>query len=242
MIFVLHFFFYLCRSYQPGIISSLYKSGKVSVFSSGSGKIWADEDWHQTKAENAIDPNYGKNQPHYGYDWCSSCNETLEDTPSIGIEFLNSYIRVEKYVIRNACVENGCYCQETYCCSLYSWELQGSVDNSTWNTLHRVNGERLYPCEEKVYSLDGKKGLYSFYKLVHVGSLPGCWSCFTFNKLEFYGEITDDNLENRIAQDLYENEDYEYDDGTNSTKTIGKKREEDDDDTIIIGRKKIVNK
>ena len=240
------FFPFFSKSYKPGVISALYKLGKISVFSTGSTKICANEDWHMTTAEFAIDPSYGKNSHLDSYDWCSTCNKSQDDQQFIGLHFQNTYIRIERYMIKNGCISNSCYCQETYCCSLYSWELQGSIDNSTWNTLHRVNGERLDPCEEKVYNLEGKKGLYSFFRLQHVGSMPGCWSCFTLNKLELYGDITDSDLVLKSPMDdLDDSEEINLTNGNENNTTIKRirlKNDAEDEDSIIIGRKKIVTK
>ena len=223
-------------SYTPGVLAKLYKTGNVNITSSGAVPIWQNEDWRPTSAEFAIDPSKaGENG--YEYDWCTTCNKTVEDKQFVILDFIDKFVRVESYSIRNGCVPESCYCDENYCCGLQSWELQGSVDNATWNTLHTVDNATLSLCEEREFEIGSKKGVYRFVKLVQLAATDGCWSCFSINNIELNGVLIDNGnsvIDTSKEDVLLANSLNNTDDDNTATGNLSD--DDDDDDIALVGR------
>ena len=236
------FLIFFSFSYQPGVLAKLYKTGNINITSSGAVPIWFDEDWHATSAQFAVDPSKaGKNG--LKYDWCTKCNKTAEDKQFIILDFIDKFVRIESYYIRNGCVPNSCYCNENQCCGLQSWELQGSVDDVTWNTLHTVNKANLSLCEEREFEIGSKKGVYRYVKLVQLAATDGCWSCFSINNIEINGVLIDNGnfavdtskedillAESELLNSTVDNKTVE------STSSNNNNDDDDDDDITIVGR------
>ena len=168
-----------------GVFKGTYNKDDVSVVASGSRVCFIPSAGKDilTKPESVIDPEDK-------LEWCSNINQSKNDKVWIATIFKDKKLTMTGYSIKNGCCEtNAC------CCLIYSWSVLGSNDNKTWTKLHSVvKDDDLEICEEKSFHVD-KKGSFSMFKLVQDEPEPGCWYCMNINRLEFYGIIDDDELE-----------------------------------------------
>ena len=131
-------------------------------------------------------------------DWCSNLAKSKDDNPWISYSLKNKRVSLTGYSIRSGCCYSTCCCidDSSYipnccCCELYSFSLQGSTDNITWETIHSVVKERdLEYCAHRTYDFPKTKQ-YSYVRLLLDEPRPGCDSCMAINKIELYGESVD---------------------------------------------------
>ena len=133
-------------------------------------------------------------------DWCSNIAKSSTDLPWIQYYFPQKAMKIKGYSIRNGCCYYACCCDaETgkvidyrCCCELYSFSLQGSNDNKTWTTIHKVVGDQeyYYYCQYKTYEFD-PVGPFNFLRIYMDQERPGCPKCMQLNQIEFYGQLLD---------------------------------------------------
>lgn len=129
-------------------------------------------------------------------DWCSNIAKQEDEKPWISFNLKNKAVKLTGYSVRNGCCYRSCCCTEDNsfvdsdgcCCRLYSFALQGSNDNKTWKTIHKVeNDENFYYCAFKTYEFQ-KTESFSFVRFVQEKEFPGCPFCMQINQMELYGE------------------------------------------------------
>ena len=157
------------------------------------------------------------------HDWCSNVAKSKEDRPWIMYNIKNKAMRLTGYAVRNGCCYYDCCCTEdsniidyNCCCRLYSFSLQGSNDNVTWKTIHKVDKERdIYYCEFKNYEIGKKTESFNFIRFMLEEEYPGCPACMQVNQIELYGEEVASSF---ISQDMEDNDE--------SVSIIGKVRKQ----------------
>ena len=144
-------------------------------------------------------------------DWCSNLARNNNEKPWIQFYFPNKMMKIRGYSVRNGCCYYACCCvTETSkvidykcCCELYSFSLQGSNDNSTWNIIHKVEGDKDYYhyCQFKTYEFKLTES-YRYIRFVLDKERPGCPKCMQLNQIELYGEkYKSNNLYSSIETD-----------------------------------------
>ena len=169
---------------------NIFKQNKDDIIVTASGSIgqYYNSSCHQTYPEHLVDSVVRKT------DWCSNINKTKTDYPWISVHMNHKKMLVTGYAIRAGCCYYDCCCMETgqriyCCCDLYSWSLQGSNDNSTWTTLHKVEADKkFYDCANRVYEVKNTGETYKFIRIIQDEPWPGCNYCMCLNKLELYGK------------------------------------------------------
>jgi hypothetical protein len=131
------------------------------------------------------------------FDWCSNIAKTKDqvNNPWISYSLKGKTMRLTGYSLRNGCCRYLCCCVDDSdylydcCCELYSFELQGSNDNKTWSTIHRVEKVKdIRYCHSKSYEFP-KTDAFVFIRLVQTEEYPGCPKCMQINQVELYGEV-----------------------------------------------------
>ena len=82
-----------------------------------------------------------------------------------------------------------------YCvhCCLYSWSLQISNDNKTWETVHKISkDDSMRDCKDSTYTLD-KSYTTKYVRLIQDEACPGEPPCLAINRVELLGDIISDN-------------------------------------------------
>ena len=132
-------------------------------------------------------------------EWCSNIGKSKEDKPWISYSLQNKKMMIKSYAIRNGCCWYGCCCIDgrtdlgVCCCELYSFSLQGSNDNITWNIIHKVEKEKdLYYCTFKTYELESTTQPFKYLRIMQDEEKPHCPLCMQINQIEFYGQTVDD--------------------------------------------------
>ena len=202
-------------SRKDSIFSTVDKSS-ITASASGSLGLYYDDKCHITYPNQTLVSDERK-------DWCSNIkNES--GNPWISYSIKNKKMKVNGFSIRNGCCRRAyCCCTEDgkivdssslyrCCCALYSFDLQGSNDNKTWETIHSVEkrNEFIY-CKYYTYEFE-KTQPYKYLRILQKEEYPGCPFCMVINEIDFYGEVVDS---------LFEVEDYENDE---SVSIIGKVR------------------
>ena len=167
---------------------------KPKVESSGSlGLFLGDSKCHQTYPNQTL---VGDKK----IDWCSNIPAEKGSYPWILFSFPNRAMKLRGYSVRNGC----CYYYECCCdpstgqrvdyyccCRLYSFSLQGSNDNKTWETIHRVEKEStFYYCKLNTYEFQETKS-YNYIRFILDEEWPGCPKCMQINQIELYGQTVD---------------------------------------------------
>ncbi|EAY02123.1 hypothetical protein TVAG_372680 [Trichomonas vaginalis G3] len=134
------------------------------------------------------------------YDWCSSCGKTYDDHQFISFSLREKKFKIHGYYIRVGCCNEGCCCEDNYysCidCCLYSWALQISNDNQTWQNLHIVEKEQnMRKCKDRSYDFD-KEYITKYIRFEQTQPCPGYPSCLSINRIEFYGEVVSEDSTN----------------------------------------------
>ena len=132
-------------------------------------------------------------------DWCSNVEEN-GIKPWVTYQIKNKALRLTGYTLRNGCCHHHiCCCDSSSgkvidlpcCCDLYSFSLQGSNDNQTWKSIHKVEKEaKFYHCSSKTYDFEKTDG-FRYVRLVFDEEYPGCPKCYQINQIELYGETVD---------------------------------------------------
>ena len=159
----------------------------VVVTASGSIGQYYNDSCHQTNPIHAIDDQFRK------IDWCSNMNKTNTDYPWLVVSLKSKKMVLTGYAIRSGCCYYDCCCTENgkrifCCCDLYSWSLQGSNDNVTWVTIHKVEADKkFYDCANRYYDIVNHNRAFKYIRLIQDQPWPGCNYCICINKMELYG-------------------------------------------------------
>ena len=156
-------------------------------------------------------------------DWCSNLMKSTDDYPWISYRLPNKAMKIRGFSVRNGCCDDGaiiCCCDPQsgddldfrYCCELYRFSLQGSNDNKTWKTIHKVETDNRFRwCELKTYEFDLSES-FNIVRFVMDEAYPGCPKCLQINQIELYGETVNSDF------DTFENEE----DNEESVSIIGR--------------------
>ena len=152
-------------------------------------------------------------------DWCSNIAQSPNEKPWISFTFNNKQMKVKGYSVRNGCCYYSCCCTSQNniidydcCCRLYSFSLQGSNDNKTWNTIHKVEKHStFYFCKYESYEF--KETIpYKYIRFIQDEEYPGCNACMALNQIDLYGSL--------ITSNYFES--FEDDENEESISIIGK--------------------
>ena len=147
-------------------------------------------------------------------EWCSNIIQTGSNMkPWISYKILNKKMKIHGYSLRNGCCYHSCCCNNENkiidyycCCDLYSYSLQGSNDNSTWKTIHKIEKKKdFYHCKFETYNFEPTEP-FVYLRIINDEPYPGCTFCMMINQIEFYGETIDS-----YGSDFYLNDDPEND-------------------------------
>ena len=216
-------FHYICLAFVafPDRKDSLFKAnaGKVVAHSSGSLGFYRYGKCQQTYPNNTLtsDPNI---------DWCSNIGTKDQSPPWISYSIQGKKMKLTGYSMRNGCcrfidccciddntkVDSRVYC----CCALYSYLVQGSNDNATWVTIHKIEKKsEFYYCKYETYEFPETQ-YFNFVRILLTEEYPHCPYCMVINEIDLYGSTTD-------SYDFFE----ESDENEESVSIIGKvKRDE----------------
>ena len=161
------------------------------------------------------DPNDAIDTTQKNEDWCSNIVKEKSQYPWLSVNLKGKAMSLTGYSIRSGCCYYGCCCEDgidvNCCCELYSWSLEGSHDNTTWKTLHKVEKEKtFYFCQNRSYDLKTSES-FEYIRIRQDEPWPGCSLCICLNKLELYGQTRD----GRYVE-------YDSDDSDESVSIIGK--------------------
>ena len=166
------------------------KDKNIIVESSGSIGFFYEGKCHKTFPNETLTPDIKS-------EWCSNVGKSKTDFPWISYSMKEKAFKITGYSIRNGCCYYGCCCIDDSsfidgaagcCCNLYSFSLQGSNDNKTWKTIHKVEKENnIGYCESKTYEFKQTQS-FVFIRFVQDEPRPGCQYCMQVNQLELYGE------------------------------------------------------
>ena len=163
----------------------------VVVSSSGSLGQWYEGKCNPTLPEHAVNSVPRKS------DWCSNMNKSKHDHPWLIIGVRDKSISLRGYALRSGCCHYSCCCYDDLddecCCEFYSWSLQGSHDNSTWKTIHKVEKDNSFNyCMNRNYDVQIDES-FEFIRLIQDEPRPYCNFCICLNKIELYGTTSDSN-------------------------------------------------
>ena len=167
---------------------------KPKIEASGSlGLFMGDSKCHQTYPNQTL---LGDKK----IDWCSNIASNKEENPWILFSFPNKAMKLTGYAVRNGCCyyyecccdpETGNRVDYYCCCRLYSFSLQGSNDNKTWVTIHKIEKEStFYYCKLNTYDFPETRS-YNYVRFVLDEQWPGCPKCMQINQIELYGTTVD---------------------------------------------------
>ena len=157
------------------------------------------------------------------FDWCSNVMKSTDDSPWISYRLPNKAMKIRGFSVRNGCCfddafrcccdpQSGADIDNDCCCRLYRFSLQGSNDNKTWKTIHKVaKDNRFLWCELKTYEFDLSEP-FNIIRFMMDEAYPGCPKCLQLNQIELYGETVNSDF------DPYENEE----DNEESVSIIGR--------------------
>ena len=165
----------------------------IKIEASGSYGLYFDGVCHQTHPNETI---------HFDrkLDWCSNIVNKDQHGPWITYSIKNKAIKTTGFSLRNGCCYYDCCCGDDgkplldmyCCCILYSFSFQGSNDNKTWVTIHKVEKDtRYYTCLYKTFTFEKTKP-FKYLRLVADEEYPGCPRCLQINEIEIYGETVND--------------------------------------------------
>lgn len=187
--------FLICESIltsSNSILKNAYPINAIEYYVSGSSYQYIEGKAQLTKPEYVFD------QINKSYDWCSNCGKTLDEHPFIVLSIKNSMMNIEGYFLKSGCCDgSSCCCYESgsYCCRccLYSWSLQISNDNSSWETIHRIEKDSSMEfCTERTYKFS-KSYRTKYVRLIQDESCPGDPPCIALNKIELIGDFDNGN-------------------------------------------------
>ena len=189
--------------------------GKVITSASGSlGLLNFDDKCEMTYPNQTLVAN------EY-LDWCSNIASSKENMPWITFSIKNKRMRLTGYSLRNGCCHYACCCTEdghvidyACCCRLYSYSLQGSNDNKTWITIHKIEKKQdFYWCKFETFDFPRTQE-FQYVRIIQDEEWPGCPKCLQLNQIELYGDTIDGQF--------YDS--FEGDDNEESVSIIGKVR------------------
>ena len=183
----------------------------VNVDASGSLGLYYGGKCHQTFPNETLTNNEE-------FDWCSNIGEdnSEEKKPWLMYNIKNKKMILKNFAVRNGCCMHACCCTDdnkvfdyACCCVLYSFSLQASNDNKTWNTLHKVEKiSDFWECKFITFDISEEKqreqhnvGGYAFVRIVLDEQYPNCKRCMQINQVELYGETVDGNELYKIDDD-----------------------------------------
>ena len=161
-------------------------------------------------------------------EWCSNIAKSKEDKPWISYNLPSKSMSITGYSIRNGCCWYACCCADDgriidykCCCRLYSFSLQGSNDNRTWETIHKVEKEdEFWGCKTMTYEFKEATKSYRIVRLVQDEEYPNCPFCMQINQVELYGTT-------KSSSDIFDTEDYiENDESVSIIGKIDRRRNE----------------
>ena len=171
------------------IASSMTNKNDLKIASSGSIGQYYSGKCHPTYPNFTVAHNSKS-------DWCSNIASFDDPMPWISFSLKNKAIKVTGYSLRNGCCWYDCCCLDDNhrydydfcCCRLYSFSFQGSNDNTTWTTIHKVENDNEYwVCLFKTFTFP-KTQPFSYLRLVLDDPYPGCPKCLQINEIQIYGE------------------------------------------------------
>ena len=163
---------------------------QYEIFSSGSIGQYYDGKCNPTLPEHSVDSVTRKS------DWCSNVNKSSSDHPWLVLHIPHKSIKLSGYALRTGCCYYDCCCindnQYVYCCcALFSWSVQGSHDNKTWTTIHKITKDKdLHYCSNRFFDTNTEES-YEYIRLIQDEPWPGCPMCICINKFEIYGSTTE---------------------------------------------------
>ena len=150
-----------------GIFKNTYSSNITKVEASGSEYCY-DE---RFKKDVASSPEFCID-PLSTLEWCSDIDYERKRKPWISVNFRNNKVKLSGYSLKLGCCFDG-----ICCCMIYSWSLQGSNDNTTWKTLHKMEKQDDFKdCDSKSFEVTTSQP-YSIYRIIQDSPYQGCSSC-----------------------------------------------------------------
>ena len=178
---------------------------KVEMFVSGSMGFFINDKCVQTSPNGTITEDKK-------IDWCSNIAKKGDDSPYIAYGVRGKAMKLTGYSVRNGCCWYYCCCVDnngvitdtSCCCELYSFSLQGSNDNRTWKTIHKVEKDtRFYHCMFKTYEFHETES-FKFIRFVLDEEYPNCPKCIQLNQIELYGTTVTSDF--ALSQDEIDND------------------------------------
>ena len=179
---------------EDALFSNSQKLNPQITASGSLGLYFGDEKCQQTYPNQTLveDKNL---------DWCSNIASPGKNSemPWISFSYPKKSMRLTGYAVRNGCCRYSCCCDATTgkvidyycCCRLYSFSLQGSNDNRTWKTIHKIEkANDFYRCTYKIFEFQ-KTEPFNYIRFVLDEEWPGCPKCMQINQIELYGNIHD---------------------------------------------------
>ena len=189
----------------------------VAVSASGSIGLFYEGKCHLTH------PNSTFNEDKKS-DWCSNIVTSSTEHPWISYTIKGKNMRIKGYSVRSGCCYFSCCCIDDNtdvdycCCELYSFSLQGSNDNITWNIIHKVEKDKeFWNCKTNTYEFPISQP-FKYIRFHMDDKRSYCPNCLSLNQLELYGETIDS----------YDNS-FENDENDESVSIIGKIKKNSDD-------------
>lgn len=178
-----------------GIFKNTFHSNITSLETSGNYFCY-DESLKEdvlSKPENCVDPDSK-------LEWCSTYDYSNRLIPFLQMNFKDS-VRISGYSMKLGC----CY-TSWCCCRIYSWKLEGSNDNSTWEVIHSEEKQKDFKeCNERSFEVKSPK-FFRMIKLTQTEAYPSCPSCIGLAKFELYGDLDDSNYQLFIDRPEIEDE------------------------------------
>ena len=173
-----------------GIFANAYKDNIVEIEASGSRYCYSKTGKDiMTKPQNAIDPKEKE-------EWCSNYNKSKTDRPWLLMNFKEN-VKIEGSSLKAGCCEGRYGC----CCRIYSWSLEGSNDNKTWSSLHKIEkNQDFYECKKISYKINSNDN-YRLIRLIQDEPEPHCWYCIDLAKIELYGTLNDQSSPSNIGEE-----------------------------------------
>ena len=202
MLLLLFMEFVAFPSRNDGLLS--VNKDKVDTFVSGSMGLFINDKCVTTVPNSTLIEDKK-------IDWCSNIAKKGDVDPYIAFSIKGKAMKLKGYSVRNGCCwyyccctdENGVITDTNCCCELYSFSLQGSNDNITWKTIHKVEKEtNFYHCLFKTYEFPETES-FRFVRFVQDEEYPNCPKCIQINQIELYGTtvtsdfaLTQDEIDN----------------------------------------------
>ena len=174
---------------DDAILANMKNKNDIIMETSGNLGFFYSNQCHMTIPNSTLNDNREE-------EWCSNIvDRGSSDRPWITFRIKDKKMKIHGYALRNGCCYHSCCCDDSgaiidyyCCCDLYTFSLQGSNDNKTWKTLHRVEKKRdFYHCKYEIYNFNAYEP-FTYLRLYDEEPYPGCAFCMIINQIEFYGE------------------------------------------------------